>query len=132
MLGKLNQPTSVHVFVDDTIVSSVNMESHLKGLPKVFDLQCKANLKLKSSICSLGWPYIKLLGYIITPEGISSDPAKVEVIRHVAIPSTPKQVQSFLSMVNYYSQTIPDYGKVVEPLLQLTHKNRVGAFVIQY
>ena len=60
-----------------------------------------------------------MLSYIVTPEGMSSDPA----ISHVAIPSMPKQVQSFLGMVNYYSKTIPHYGKVVESLLQLTCKN---------
>ena len=89
------------------LVSSVDMDSHPRDLRKGFDLLHKANLKMKSSKCSLGQRHIKLLGYIVTPEGISSDPSKVEAIRCVAIPNMPKQVKLFLSMVNYYSKTIP-------------------------
>ena len=66
---------------------------------------------------------IKLLGYIVTPEGITSDPEKVDAIRHAAIPKTSKQVRSLLGMVDFYSNLIPNYGSIVEPLLHLTRKN---------
>ena len=90
---------------------------------KLFDLLRQANLKLKSLKCSLGQKSIRLLGYIVTPAGITSDPEKVDTIRHVSIKKNAKQVRSFLGMLNFYSKLIPNYGLIVERLLHLTHKN---------
>ena len=86
MIGKLDEATSVYIFVDDILVSSVVMDNHLRDLQKVFDLLRQTNLKLNSSQCSLGQRHIRLLGYIVTPEGITSNSEKVDAIRRIAIP----------------------------------------------
>ena len=123
MLGKVNEPSSINIFVDDILLSSINMENHLKDLQRVFDLLRKANLKLKASKCRQGQRRIRLLRYVVTPEGIPSDPEKVDAIRRVAVPGTAKQVRSFLGMVNLYSKLITGYGVIVELLLHLTRQN---------
>ena len=67
---------------------------------------------------------MQLLGYIITPDGIHSDPEKVRAIVDMPAPTSVKQMRSFMGMVNYYSKTIPGYALVSEPLVKLTRKHQ--------
>ena len=106
------------------VIASRNISEHLKDLEAVFTRLREAQLKLKASKCSFGKTEIQLLGYIITPEGIHSDPEKVRAIAEMPAPTTVKQIRSFVGMVNYYAKTIPGYARVSEPLVKLTRKNQ--------
>ena len=117
LLGKC-----VWVFIDDLVVASNDPAEHARDLAAVFQRLREAKLQLKASKCHFGRWEIKLLGYIITPEGIHSDPEKVRAIVEMPPPTNVKQVRSFVGMVNYYSKTIPGYSKVSEPLVKLTRK----------
>jgi hypothetical protein len=64
----------------------------------------------------------KYLGFIISPEGIRVDPAKVEVISAWKEPKTVVGVQSFLGFCNFYRQFIKGYSKIAKPLNCLTRK----------
>ena len=53
MVGKLDEPTSVYIFVNGILVSSVDMGNQMRDLQKLLDLLSQPNLKLNSSKCSL-------------------------------------------------------------------------------
>ena len=120
LLGKC-----VWIFIDDLVIASGSPEEHIRDLEAVFALLRRAKLSLKGSKCYFGKTNVQLLGYIITPDGIHSDPEKVRAIVEMPAPQTVKQVRSFVGMVNYYSKTIPGYSRVVEPLTKLTRKNQI-------
>ena len=119
LLGKC-----VWVFIDDLVVASSSPQEHERDLEAVFSRLRKAQLHLKASKCFFGKTEIQLLGYIISPQGIRSDPEKVSAIVGMPAPATLKQVRSFVGMVNYYSKTIPGYARITEPLVKLTRKNQ--------
>ena len=66
---------------------------------------------------------IKYLGYYLTPEGLQMDPAKVKVIQDWLEPQNVRDIQSFLSLANFYQWFIRNYSEFVVPLTQLTHKD---------
>ena len=50
------------------------------------------------------------------------DPAKIAGVTEWPVPTTVKQVQSFLGFVNYYQPFVPKFSHVARPLNELTRK----------
>ncbi len=63
------------------------------------------------------------MGHILTADSIQPDPAKVEAIQKMPVPTTIKQLHSFLGMVGVYSPYIPNLADLSEPLNALRRDN---------
>ena len=59
------------------------------------------------------------LGHILSADGISANPEKVEKVREWLVPKNAKELHSFLGLTSYYCQFIPDFAHVVKCLHQL-------------
>ena len=57
---------------------------------------------------------------MVSPEGLSMDPAKTKVVQEWPVPRTVKEVQSFLSFANFYWHFISQYSAIVKLLTNLT------------
>ena len=51
------------------------------------------------------------------------DPAKTDTIKEWNPPASLKEVQSFITFVNFYHQFIKDFAKLASLLTALTKKN---------
>jgi len=69
------------VYLDDIIVFSSTVEEHLIKLRKIFDRLRAANLKLKSSKCSLMRAEVKFLGHVVSGQGVATNLIKIEVVK---------------------------------------------------
>ena len=69
---------------------------------------------------------MSFLGHIVTPDGITPDPTKIENILNFKQPTNVEQVQSFLGLASYYRRFIKDFSKIAHPLIELT-KGKGGA-----
>ena len=67
-------------YIDDIIIYSPNVETHIKHLQNVFNKLRDANLKLKLSKCHFGVPKVTYLGHEISADGVRPEPQKVEAI----------------------------------------------------
>ncbi|WCJ39828.1 Retrovirus-related Pol polyprotein from transposon opus [Euphorbia peplus] len=83
----------VHVYNDDMIVMSSSDEQHISDLHQVFEIFGKFNLKLNPEKCFFGIRSGKLLGYIISEQGLSPNPNKVEAVMGMTPPSSLHEVQ---------------------------------------
>ena len=113
------------IYLDDIVVFSHTFEEHIEKLEKVFERLVEAGLKLSPAKCNLFLKELKYLGHIVSPEGIATDPKKVECVRETPVPQTLKQLQSFLGFVGYYRRFIKDFSKISRPLYDL-FKGRGG------
>ena len=113
------------VYIDDIVVYSKDAEEHERHLHEVFTLLQNAGLRLKSSKCEFARPSVELLGYIISADGITPTPEKTSAIRELPPPRNIKTLRSFLGLANYYRQCMKDYGRLAEPLIELTRKGTV-------
>jgi hypothetical protein len=62
------------------------------------------------------------LGLVITEDGISTDPEKVEAIRNWPEPCNISEFRSFLGICGYYRRFIEKFAEKAKPLTRLTEK----------
>ena len=55
-------------------------------------------------------------------DGVSPDPAKIEVVKQWKAPCCVKGVRSFLGFANYHRKFVPNFSVLAEPLIRLTRK----------
>jgi hypothetical protein len=65
---------------------------------------------------------VEYLGFILSPDGLSMDPAKIQVIQDWPEPRKVQDIQSFLGFANFYRRFIYNYSDIVVPLTRLTWK----------
>ena len=73
-------------YLDDILVFSPNMETHLKHLRPLFERLRNADLKLKEVKCNFLKKHIQYLGHIISGEGITPVQEKLESIQNMLPP----------------------------------------------
>lgn len=62
-------------YIDDILVFSSNLETHLQHLKEVFQRLRDAKLTLKPSKCKFGLDKVVFLGHVISSEGVSVEPS---------------------------------------------------------
>ena len=108
------------LYLDDIVIFSQTYEEHLNRLESIFKRLQTAGLKLKPSKCKFFRRSIKYLGHIVSSDGVGTDPDKTSSIEEWPIPTTVKQVQSFLGFVGYYRRFIKGFSKIAKPLHAIT------------
>ena len=106
----------VYVYIDDILVASETPEQHKKDLETVFKILSENGLVVQRSKCILGKDSLEFLGYHVDANGVSPLPSRVEAISKVPAPTTIKELQRFLGMVNYYRRFIRSAANHLHPL----------------
>ena len=106
-------------YLDDIIIFSQNEEDHLKHIKIIFKKLKKADLKLKESKCDFFKKEIHYLGHLISVSGIQPLPEKLESIRSMPKPRSPKEIKQFLGLTGYYRKFIPRFSDMARPLTKL-------------
>ena len=109
-------------YLDDILVFSPDMETHLKHLRTLFERLRSADLKLKEVKCNFLKKHIQYLGHIISGEGIAPVQEKLESIQKMLPPRNPKEVKQFLGLIGYYRKFVPRFSDLARPLNALTRK----------
>ena len=117
--------TACLCYIDDVIVFAKTFDQHLINLEAVFERLRKANLKLKPSKCKLLRKSIKVLGHVISAEGMSVHDEKIEVITSRPFPRTTRELRSFIGMANYYRHFCPNFSIIAAPLFAMLEKDSV-------
>ena len=70
----------VIVFIDDILVYSESKEKHAEHLRIVLQTLCDQRLYAKFSKCEFWLNRVVFLGHVVSAEGVSMDPQKIEAI----------------------------------------------------
>ena len=62
------------------------------------------------------------LGHVVSAEGVSVDPQKIEAIVNWERPTNVTEVRSFLGLAGYYRRFVEGFSKIALPLSSLTKK----------
>jgi hypothetical protein len=63
------------------------------------------------------------LGHIISGQGVSVNPEKVEVVKSIPLPKNQHDVRAFLGLTNYYRKHVRNYANIASPLNKLLSKD---------
>ena len=103
----------VVVYMDDIIVYSTYNTEHIKHLEKFF-LKCKKyGISLNPRKSNFALEEGKLLGQIISNDGINIDPERISAILKVEDPRSKKEVQLFIGHVNVLRRFIPNFADIL-------------------
>ena len=112
----------VLVFLDDILVYSKNEEEHEEHLRLTLQLHGEHQLYAKISKCDFYKDRIQYLGNIISEEGISVDPEKIEAIKNWPTPKNVTKVRYFMGIARYYRRFIEGFSKDAHPVASLQKK----------
>ena len=93
-LGELHLQYCI-IYLDDIIIFSKTPKEHLCHLRLVFKKISEAGLKLKPSKCEFFKTRLQYLGYIVSKQGIETNPKKVQVIWDWPWPTNITETCSF-------------------------------------
>ena len=110
-------------YVDDIIVYSKSLDEHIDRLRDILQRIQYAKLKLKPSKCQLLQKSVQFLGHVVSEHGISTDPKKVEDVKNWPVPSSVKEVRTFLGFASYYRKYVKGFAEIASPLHELCKKN---------
>ena len=114
-------------YLDDILIDNSDFPSHVNAVRHVLQLLITNGLYCNVKKCSFHVNTVEHLGFIISPDGISMDPAKLATIRDWPVPASVKQVQSWLGFTNFYRRFVQNYARIAHPLNDLTRKLAPGA-----
>ena len=115
---------SLEVFMDDFSVFGNDFESCLAHLTKILEVCIRKRLVLSWEKSHFMVREGVVLGHIVSGKGLEVDKAKIEVIQNLPLPSTMKDLRSFLGHVGFYRQFIQDFAKVSKPVTTLLCKDK--------
>ena len=92
---------------------------------KVFEKCRKYGLSLNPKKTLFGLQEVKLLGHIISEEGIKIDPKRIEGILQISHPRNIKELQYFIGKINFLRRFIPKLAKLLRKITNML-KREVG------
>jgi len=106
----------VVAFIDDMLVYSKIRNEHVNHLSMVLKTLEEHKLYAKLKKCEFWLEEVQFLGHIVTKDGISVDPAKIEAIVNWPRPTNVSEVRSFLGMTGYYRTFVEGFSKLALPI----------------
>jgi hypothetical protein len=61
----------------------------------------------------------KILGHIVSDSGIIIDPKRIFSILNLPAPTSKKEVQAFMGVINFVCRFVPDFVVMVKPIHNL-------------
>ena len=110
------------VYLDDVIIFSRDIESHLDHVEQILTVLHNAGVSLKLKKCNFFTDTVKYLGHIVRPGTLEVDLATVTALKQATYPKTQTEMRSFLGLCNVYRRFVPQYSKVSGPLNDLLRK----------
>ena len=104
------------VYVDDICSYARTFPEAIERLAKVLTRLRAANMRVKAQKCKLFREAVKFLGFLITKNGVTVDPDKMKPIIELKVPENKDELHTFLGLLVYYSQHIPDFARKTEVL----------------
>jgi hypothetical protein len=111
------------IYLDDVTVFSQSDDEHLRYLRRVFEKCRRFGISLNPKKCLFGLEEGKLLGHIISKEGIKIDPSKIEAILKLEHPRNLKELQSFIGKINFLRRFILNLAKLLRNITNMLKKD---------
>ena len=123
---QLGDLEGVEVLRDDMLVGDTQDEAnknHDENRLCLLQRVREINLKFNKKKLNLRRSEVKLMGHVLTSDGLKPDADKVKAVAEMPRPTTKQETLSLLGFMNYLSKFLPHLSDVAQPLRELTTKN---------
>jgi hypothetical protein len=110
------------IYLDDITMYSTSDKQHLEHLKRVFHNCRKFGISLNPKKSHFAVEEGKILGHIISKEGIKIDPNRVEGILNIGTLRSKKEVQFFLGKVKFLRRFIPNLAEIIKHITCMLRK----------
>lgn len=121
----------VVVYLDDITMYSKSDEKHYEHLEMIFINCMKFGISLNPKKYHFSLEEGKLLGHIISKDGIRIGPGRVHAIRQISLPRNKKEVQSFIGKVNFLRRFIIDCSEKMRNITEMLRKGNEIKWTIE-
>eukprot|EP00253_Pinus_taeda_P025829 PITA_25829 len=111
------------IYLDDLTPFSKSDQEHLKHLRQIFITCRKYGISLNPKESLFGLEEGKLLGHIISKDGIRIDPDRIQAILQMPHPRNIKELQAFLGKINFLRRFIPNLAELSRLLNNMLKKD---------
>ena len=108
------------IFLDDLLIHAETLEELGDKTIKVLDRLRHYNLKLDPDKCVFGAQEVRHLGFLISGDGLRPDPSKIEALTSWKVPTTVREVKSFIGFAGYYRRHVKNFSQITKPLQEIT------------
>ncbi|CAL8169972.1 unnamed protein product [Prunus armeniaca] len=117
---------TMKVYIDDMVVKSQEKSQHVRHLEEVFNILRRYRMKLNLKKCAFGVSSGQFLGQIVNKRGIEPNPSKVQALRNMPDPRTPRDVQVLTGRIAALSRFISRSSDRYKPFFQAI-RNKDGS-----
>ena len=113
MLRPLIGECKVYAYLDDLLINSKDIDSHVTDLERVLCLLHRYRVKLDPAKCDFAKSTIAWCGYVISGGKIRPDPSRLKILDEIIAPTAStiakKPWQKLFGLLGYYRKFIPSY-----------------------
>ena len=119
---------------DDILVIGYddNGADHDAAVHKVLWRSEEVNFKLNKEKFHFRCTSIPFFGEVILTKGVQPDPQKIKALTDMLVPNNKKELQAFLSIINYLGKFSPGTADVCDPLHKLTSSKAIWTWNASY
>ena len=107
------------IYVDDIILFSEDLDSHMKLLERLFNAFRKANFKISAQKSKFFQLSVDFVGHNFSRDGVRPKEEKLSALYTLPIPENKKQLRTALGGISYYRKFLGGYANKVRCLQEL-------------
>ena len=116
----------VSIYLDDLLIHAESREEHDRVLRTVLTRIREHNLTLNMRKCHFYQDSVSFLGHRVSDGKIAPDPDRIDSILHFPKPTTSKQLERFLDMMNYFRNYIPHFSNLTKRLYEMAKATNIN------
>jgi hypothetical protein len=115
-------------WIDDIAMHADSFEGFVDFFEKVLMRVAASSMQLKASKCYLLKPKLEVLGYYVTPDGVTMQDGKLDALANrdadgvMTYPSTLEEIRTFLGTVQFYRRFVPRIALLAAPMSEKLKK----------